>query len=68
MLHTDNRKHIPSKEQMLSSTGENTIDFGLPFCQAYFAGGGTTGLITNAGLYNGLCHVPLVAICKVFML
>jgi len=41
MLHTYNRKHIPRKEQILSSTCENTFDLdsvaGLPFCQANLA-------------------------------
>lgn len=39
MLHTYNRKHIPNKEQILFSTGENTFDLdsvaGLSFCQAH---------------------------------
>jgi hypothetical protein len=37
MLQTYNSQHIPSKQQILSSTGENTIDLdsvaGLTFCQ-----------------------------------
>jgi len=41
MLNTYNRKHIPSKERILSSTGENKFDLdsvaGLPFCQAHLA-------------------------------
>jgi hypothetical protein len=41
MLHTYNRKYIPSKEQILFSTGENIFDLdsvaGLSFCQAHFA-------------------------------
>jgi len=41
MLHTYNSKYIPNKDQILSSTGENTIDLhsvaGLPFCQANLA-------------------------------
>lgn len=38
MLHTYNSNHIPNKDKILSSTGENTIDLdsvaGLPLCQA----------------------------------